>query len=109
VAIGPATVSTAGANASGMLEIWRVEVRIVAARHGTVLVGANHTTAESHRTCQERRSARLFFSAASPRLMCGAFGSAQKLASAVAEARTKSGACVRALSAFARVRFAKIR
>ena len=42
-------------------------------------------------------------------MMCGAFGSAQKLASAVAEARKKSGACVRALSALARVRFAKIR
>ena len=54
-------------------------------------------------TYQERLSTRLFFSAVSPRLMCGAFGSAQKLASAVAEARKKSGACVRALSAFARV------
>ena len=92
--------ATAGGTASGMAEIGRVKLQFAAARHGTAPLGTIlDSTPFSLRVSTD--TLRCCFSAAvCVYAMCRAFGPAQKLPPAVAEASAKSSACGRGALGF---------
>ena len=88
---------TTGGSATGITEIWWVDLRFAAVRHETAPFGAILTSAPflSHVSTDTLQCC--FSAAMCVQVVTGAFGPAQKLPPAATEVAAKSFACLRAV------------
>ena len=103
MATGYTAASLDNSIASVMIEIGRIDLHFVAARRGTVPIGAIFPSTSSQHLASTDALLCRFSAAVSLQVMCWLSGPAQKLPLRVAEGMTTSGACVRPLVARAGV------